>query len=312
MRILLVVATYVGYIFIVTMYTVKIVKYLKLPLHLRSEIYPVRSDQHEREEKSYLENLEWWTKPREEDFIGKTLYLIKEYFLLSDYFRWDKGYWLFLYPWHIGFILIITFHILSFLGAFAELLSFPVGANSPSMIGSTIYYLSLGIGVTSFVAGLFGSIGIMIKRLADEKLRDYATPLNYFTYFFLLAVFLTGLYSWNFADPSFHEYRAFWKGLITFKPIDVQMAASVHVLLFALLLIYLPFTRSLHYVTRFFGFFLIRWDDKPNLRGSKLEKEIEGFLERKVTWRAPHVRHGKSWRQNAVETFHQDQKGIRL
>jgi nitrate reductase gamma subunit len=310
MRILLAVATYIGYIFIVTMYTAKIVKYLKLPLHLRSEIYPLRSDQHEREEKSYLENLEWWTKPRKKDFIGKTLYLIKEYFLLSDYFRSDKSYWLFLYPWHIGFILIITFHILSFFGAFAELLSFPVGANSPSLIGSALYYLSLGIGVTSFTAGLFGSIGILIKRWTDKKLRDYATPLNYFTYFFLLAVFLTGFISWTFADPSFHEYRAFWKGLITLRPIDVQTAASVHIFLFALLLIYLPFTRSLHYVTRFFGFFLIRWDDRPNLRGSKLEKEIEGFLERKVSWQAPHVRQGKSWRQNALGTFHPDQKGI--
>jgi len=309
MRILLAVATYVGYIFIVMMYTIKIVKYLNLPLHLRSEIYPVRSDKQGHQEKSYLENLEWWTKPREEDFLRKTLYLIKEYFLLSDYFRWDKGYWLFLYPWHIGFIFIITFHILSFFSAFAEVLGVPVEANSPNVIGTAMYYLSLGIGVTSFVAGLFGSIGIMIKRLLDEKLREYATPLNYFTYVFLLAVFLTGLSSWYFADPSFHEYRAFWKGLITFKPVTVEMAAAVHILLFAFLLIYLPFTRSLHYITRFFGFFLIRWDDKPNLRGSTLEKEIERLLDQKVTWQAPHVRQGQSWRQNAVETIHQDQKG---
>jgi nitrate reductase gamma subunit len=309
MKIFMAVATYAGYIFIVTMYTIKIVKYLKLPLHLRSEIHPFRPDKRGPQEKSYFENLEWWTKTRQENFFGKTLYLIKEYFLLSDYFRWDKGYWIFLYPWHIGFILIITFHILSFLGAFAEVLGFPVSANSPSVIGTAAYYLSLGIGVTSFIAGLFGSIGIMIKRLADEKLRDYATPLNYFTYVFLLAVFLSGLCSWYFADPGFHEYRAFWKGLITFKPINVQVAVSVHILLFALLLIYLPFTRSLHYITRFFGFFLIRWDNRPNLRGSNLEKEIERLLELKVTWRASHVRYGKSWRENALETIHQDQKG---
>ena len=38
MRILLVVATYVGYIFIVTMYTIKIIKYLN-PTTIHNELY---------------------------------------------------------------------------------------------------------------------------------------------------------------------------------------------------------------------------------------------------------------------------------
>jgi hypothetical protein len=91
---------------------------------------------------------------------------------------------------------------------------------------------------------------------------------------------LSGLLAWIFADPTFSEYREFWKGLIVFKPIDVGALAAFHILLFALLLIYLPFTRSLHYITRLFGFLLIRWDDEPSLPGSLLEREVEEALNR--------------------------------
>jgi len=39
----------------------------------------------------------------------------------------------------------------------------------------------------------------------------------------------------------------------------------LHIVLFDLFLIYLPFTRSTHYITRILAYFFIRWDDEPNL-----------------------------------------------
>jgi nitrate reductase gamma subunit len=149
---------------------------------------------------------------------------------------------------------------------------------------------------------------MLITRLTRRDLRDYATPQNYFTYIFLLAVFLSGLYAWVSVDPKFMEYREFWKGLITLEPIDVESASGVHILLFALLLIYLPFTRSLHYVTRLFGFLLIRWDDVPNTKGSLLEKRIKEMLDQKVDWKGPHIKTGSTWSQLASESMSQDKK----
>jgi hypothetical protein len=112
-------------------------------------------------------------------------------------------------------------------------------------------------------------------------------------------VFLSGLVAWIFADPTFSEYREFWKGLIVLKPVDVETVPAIHILLFAFLLIYLPFTRSLHYITRLFGFLLIRWDDEPNLRGSLLEREVEEALEQKLNWEGPHIQSGSTWRDVA-------------
>jgi nitrate reductase gamma subunit len=297
----LAIATYLGYVVIIAMYSAKIVKYLRLPIHLRSEIYPVIPGDRTSREKTYYETLDWWTKPRRHGRLRRIWFLFSDYFLLSEYFRRDRTYWYVLYPWHIGFILIIGFHILSFFGAFFELVGVPVRAGAASFLGVGMYYVSLGAGVLSLTAGLFGSVGVLIRRLTTRDLRDYATPQNYFTYLFLLAVFLSGLMAWVTVDPTFSEYREFWKGLIRFKPIDVEPAAAVHILLFAFLLMYLPFTRSLHYITRLFGFLLIRWDDEPNLRGSPIERKVEEALNQKLNWGAPHIKPGSAWKELAAD-----------
>lgn len=74
MRILLAIAMYFGYLFIIVMYSAKLVKYLKLPMHLRSEVYPVIPGDQTSREKSYYENLGWWTKPRAGTTFGESVF----------------------------------------------------------------------------------------------------------------------------------------------------------------------------------------------------------------------------------------------
>ena len=173
-----------------------------------------------------------------------------------------------------------------------------VSPGSPDVSGTIFYYAIFLTGVISFITGAFGSVGVLVKRIVDKNLSLYASPLNYFTYLFTLAVFLSGLYAWYFVDPAFAEYRDFWKGLLTLSYVTVEPGAVVHILLFNLFLVYLPFTRSMHYVTRFFAFFLIRWDDEPNLRGSELEKRLVQLVGQKITWSAPHIKSGETWLDN--------------
>jgi hypothetical protein len=79
----------------------------------------------------------------------------------------------------------------------------------------------------------------------------------------------------------------------------MEPATAIHILLFAFLLMYLPFTRSLHYITRLFGFLLIRWDDEPNLRGSPIERKVEEALNQKLNWGAPHIKAVSAWKDLA-------------
>ncbi len=78
---------------------------------------------------------------------------------MGEYFKRHKSYWLVLYPWHIGFILIIGFHICTFFAAAAMLLGLPVSGESPFVAGRLFYYVLLLMGVVSFVSGLIGSVG---------------------------------------------------------------------------------------------------------------------------------------------------------
>jgi nitrate reductase gamma subunit len=277
------------------MYTIKAVEYLSLPTHLRWELYPVMHEEKYRYGGSYFEQVDWRTRLRQKHYLRSFSYLLKEYFTLGEYFKRNRSYWYSLYPWHTGFILIITFHILCFLGAVVLVSGITISSSSTSIAGVIFYYAIFFTGVVSFISGTIGSAGIFIKRITDDGLKAYATPINYFTYIFTLTVFMSGLYSWYFIDPTFSEYREFWKGLITFKFTIVEPGAAAHVILFNLFLIYLPFTRSMHYITRFFAYFLIRWDDEPNLRGSELEKKLQTLLNQKISWSAPHIKAGKTW-----------------
>ncbi len=301
MDIFIAVLTYFGYAFVIALYSAKAVKYLKLPRHLRWELYPVMHEDKYRYGGSYFEEIDWIKRGRRKGWTRAIAYLLKEYFTLSEYFKRRKGYWLALYPWHIGFILIISFHIFTFFGALAMVLGLPVSHDSPFIAGKAFYYVILLVGLVSFICGLIGSIGVMIKRIVDADLRAYAAPLNYFTYVFCLVVFLSGLYAWAFVDPTFAEYRNFWVGLITASPVTVAPGATVHIILFDLFLIYLPFTRSMHYITRIFAFLFIRWDDEPNRRGSEIEGQLTELFGNKVTWSAPHIKQGKTWGEQVVK-----------
>ncbi|MFC1916842.1 respiratory nitrate reductase subunit gamma, partial [Chloroflexota bacterium] len=252
------IATWVSYIFIIVAYTYKVSKIARMPLHLRWEVYPIPHEKGYQHGGSYLEELEWWTKPQEKNNLRSALYMLKQYFLFSGYFRRKRGYWLSLYPWHIGFYLIVFFHILTFFGALTMVTTdMTVNSVSTSSLGIGLYYLTLVVAIGSFVLGSFGSVGMLIERLVNKDLKDYASPMNYFNYIFFLIVFLSGLISWAFFDLTLSAYREFWVSLITFQFTSVEAATYIHIMLFSLFLIYLPFTRSTHYITILFAYFSV-------------------------------------------------------
>jgi len=308
MSVFLVVLTYFAYVFIIAMYSVKLIKIARMPLHLRWELYPVIHEPKSKYGSSYYEDIAQWKKSHRRALRKGILFLLKENFKFSEYFERNPGYWFVLFPWHIGFILIVAFHILCFFGALVMVAGIPVSAESTAILGRIFYFVILLTGVISFITGFLGSIGLLVKRLTDRDLKVFATPQNYFNYFFTLVVFISGLYSWYFVDPTFSQYREFWKGLVTLSPASVEYATAAHIVLFALFLIYLPFTRSLHYITKFFAYLWVRWDDRPNSRGSKIERNIEEMLNKPVSWSAPHIQSGRTWAEIVSEKISHEEK----
>jgi nitrate reductase gamma subunit len=307
---MIIVLTYVAYVFIVMAYTVKVVKWLRLPPHIRWDLYPVIHEEHYRYGGSYYEQPEWWAKPRPKNRWRSFLYSMKDNFYMGEYYKRNPLYWLFLLPWHLGFIFIITFHILCCFAAVAMVGGLEIGAASGHFAGKAFYYLLLATGAIAFVTGTFGSIGMAIIRMADRSLRSYAMPMNFFNYLFFLIVYGSGLFAWLALDPTLDEYRTYWLGLITLSPPHLHPMTLLHIVLFDIFLIYLPFTRSTHYITRILAYYFIRWDDEPNLRGSRLERQIIDLLGRKVSWEGPHIAAGKSWAEVATASGLQETKKV--
>jgi nitrate reductase gamma subunit len=212
------------------------------------------------------------------------------------YFHRVRAYWFALYPWHIGFYLIVLFHGCALLGAvLIKTSGLEIAGGSANLGGQILYYATIVIALSSFILGTIGSIGLLIKRTLDKDLRDYSSPQNYFNYVFFLAVFMSGLVSYLVTDSTFAGYREFWVGLISFKGVTVHPAEYVHIMLFSVFLIYLPFTRSTHYITKVFTYLRIRWNDEPNYGSPETDRKLAETLGWQVSWAASHIQTGQTW-----------------
>lgn len=289
------VITYFAYAFIVIVYTWRTIKFARLPLHLRWDLYPMPSGKHLSYGSSHYEEIDSWKKPQKKYTMQKIIFIIKDYISFFQYYRKNRGYWFILYPWHIGFYLIFLSHVLYFFGGIALLLDIPILAESSSIPVLILYYATLITSIVGCFAGAIGSIGLLIRRITDRDLKNYSTPISYFTYVFFFLVFFSGLYSWYFFDPTFSSLREFWRDLIAIRPVNVDIATGIHIILFALFLIYMPFTRAMHYITKFFAFFGVRWDDSINLQGSDIEAKLIGNFKKRINWSAPHIQSSETW-----------------
>ncbi len=298
------IATYVFCALIIISFAAKVVRYAKMPPHLRWELYPLPGDTKRPWGGSYLEESEWWTKPREaKSLLGELKFMGREVLFFKEYYHRNRSYWYLVYPFHMGIFLFVGFFALLLVGALTMVGGVAVSAESANAWGKVVYYMTLVVGGAGFVLGIVGGVGLFIRRLIDQDLKPYTERIGYFNLLFVLVVFLTGLFSWAFADHTFATAREYVNSLITFKGagnIDTLIAA--HIILLALLLAYMPFTNMMHFFAKWFSFHRVRWDDVPNLRGSNLERRLGPWLNQPVSWSAPHIQRVKRWADVAQAT----------
>jgi len=270
-------------------------KYASLPVHLRWELYPVAHEVGKPYGGSYLEEQDWWHRPRKINLLGESTVFLREIIFFREYFRSNRRFWSFVYPFHLGLFLLVIWVVNLLAGSILILNGFSVSAAAPNFWLQLIYFLTLISGVAAFVLGIFGTVGLLVKRSLNEDLRIYTAPIDYFNLAGILLIFLTGLLFWMIEDPSFSAARSFIQGLITFKPAALGPLMTANILLSSLFLAYMPFTRMVHYVAKYFTYHKVRWDDEPNKPGGGLEKKLQALLDQPADWSAPHIRAGQSW-----------------
>ncbi len=294
-------------VFIVAV-VMRIVMWVRMPMHVRWELYPVA---HEAKKASYggsyLEESEWWTKPREVSLVGELKVMVPEILFLVALREHNRKLWLHSFPFHFGLYLITGSTALMVLQGILSLSS--GGAEGESALGSFLFYAIMVSGGMGLILGLVGSLGLIRRRLKVPELRDFSAPADYFNLILFVGVFGFSLLAFAAFGASFFKgVTAFVANLmfLNLTPFGAGIPAlsvTTSVVLMSALLAYIPMTHMSHFIGKYFAFHSIRWNDEPNLPGSDEEKTIQKALSQPVSWAAPHIGADgkKSWADLATE-----------
>ena len=284
------------------------VMWARLPMHVRWELYPVAHEPPEKVEHggSFMEDSEWWKKPRETSATGELKVMIPEILFLVAVKEHNPTLWTRTFPFHFGLYLTI--------GATAlALLAGVISAVAPSALaggaGELVRWLVLVIGVAGFVLAIIGALGLLHRRLSVRSLRSYSAPADFFNLVFFVVAFGCGLLTFFLVDPDASKAMAFASNLVSFELVAVPgngmeaLLPTASVVLLSLLVAYVPLTHMSHFVGKYFAYHAIRWNDEPNLAGGPQEAKIQALLSQKVSWAADHIKGEgkKTWVDVALE-----------
>jgi nitrate reductase gamma subunit len=252
---------------------VRAIRYARLPVNLRWELYPVphQAPRHASHGGSYFEDLDWWTKPAESNRLGELKAMVTEILFLHGMYRNNRRLWRWSYAFHLGLYLLIATGLAALATAALPLYSVPLRV----------------FGIPGCLLVMAGSAGLLVHRIIDRELRIYSAPADYFNlcFFFLTSASLLG----TFLVPGGPGLKAIARAFMTFDTtIDVPPSQAVAIALAALLIAYIPMTHMAHFIGKYFMYHAIRWGDQPAIRDRSLAV-ISSYLTFKPTWSAPHI-----------------------
>jgi nitrate reductase gamma subunit len=274
------------------------IKYARAPLHLRWELYPVA---HEKGRAHYggsiFEEPDWWTKPRQIDRVNELKEMFQEIVFLKGVYHNNRKLWLFSFPFHFGLYLLIGWILLLGLGAV-----FNLGGHGEGGLSGLVRGLTIATGYGGMLVTVIGAIGLLLRRAGSDELRKFSAPAEYFNLIVFIAVLLLGIIIYWGADPGFDVLRGFTASLLRLQPAaPLTGALQLQILLGMLLIAYIPLTRMVHFVAKYFLYHDVRWSDEPNPRGSKIERRIAQAFNFGVSWNAPHIQTGETWAKVGTE-----------
>jgi nitrate reductase gamma subunit len=279
----------------------------KMPMHLRWELYPVAHEGGKRASYggSYLEESDWWTKPREVSVVGEAKVMVPEILFLEALHKNNHSLWVRSFPFHFGLYLVATCTILMII---AGILTALVPGVMAGFVGTIFRWLIPITGYAGLALGLLGAVGL-IERRRKKPLRDYTAPVDVLNLVFFVVAFGTALVTALWVDRGFEIVSTFVGNLATFSPTGFAgtgpeaILPMLSVILLAVLVAYIPLTHMSHFVGKYFAYHSIRWADEPNLPGGKQEQAINELLNQPVTWSAPHIKADgkKTWLDVATE-----------
>ncbi|MCX7909541.1 MAG: respiratory nitrate reductase subunit gamma [Ignavibacteria bacterium] len=279
-------AFYLGLIIFLVIVFAKAIKIATAPVHLRWELYPVA---HEKGKAhyggSYLEEFEWWTKPLQKNLLGEVWTMFQEIVFLKGVWEHNRSLWFGSAPFHYALYLYVVFTILTLLSLIFGLTPTIEGFSNHSIIK----FLNVLLWISS-IFGIIGAIVLFLKRIFDSNLKLYSNASHYFNILLIGALYVTSFIWLLSSENTIQEIFGFYLGVFSFSQIpSLPIVGYIHFYLLSFFLFYLPFTHMTHFFMKYFTYHKVRWDDEPNLPGSKFRKKLMEQLNFPVQWSAPHI-----------------------
>jgi len=272
----------------------RVKKYLDLPLHVRWELYPVAHEGKKAEYGgSYMEEVDWWKKPRHKNKLAELATMGEEILLLKGVWEKNRSLWYVSYPFHLGLYLAAAFVGLLVVGAIA----------GKSFLAAPVHALTSFIGPLSFVLILFGSVGLFRRRMTDEGLKPYNAASHFINLALFAVTMIVAILTWLLVDTDFSKARSLVADLAFFRFDTLSGLFALQVFCGFFLLAYIPMTHMAHFFMKYFMWHDIRWGDEPNIDTPETDAKIGVVLNYPVTWGASHIAgHGRTtWAE--VATF---------
>jgi nitrate reductase gamma subunit len=169
---------------------------------------------------------------------GVVLRMIREVFFFESLFKSTKWTWIFGWLFHICMAVVLLRHLRYFQYPVSE------GVRFIQFFGK---YAAFGM-----VAGL---AGLLVRRLAVDRVRYISAPSDYLMLVLLLAIALSGLSMTFVVHTDIIALKAFFLGLMYFswQPLPADPLLLLHLTLVATLMIVFPISKLLHAPGVFFS-----------------------------------------------------------
>jgi nitrate reductase gamma subunit len=207
--------------------------------------------------------------------------MIGEILLLKGVWENNRKVWWASAPFHWGLYLLM--------GTTAGLLPAALGLDAP-------WWMAV-LRAAGTVGGALLAVGaawLLLLRSTDGRLRPYTAPVDRMNLALLTA--FGALTAAVAASPAGMTSAAAAVGsMLRLRAPEVSALLAAQMVLGTLFLLYLPFTRMVHFFAKYFTYHQIRWDDRPVAPGSALERRLRSALDYGVAWSGEHVQTGKTW-----------------
>ncbi len=300
MSIIVHLVAYAGTIACICIVALKVSNYLKKPVHVRWELYPVAHELGGRASYggSYLEDVDWWKKKQKSSFIGGVMGILIELLFLHCTMETNTKLWYRTYPFHLGLYLLLGSIFLTLFVALTQIAGITPGIFLTA-IGNLVQVLSL----LGFLGIICGGAGLLHRRLTQEDLRKYSSREHYLNLYAFIALGAAGLLTW-LSNPSFFWLACnFTVSMLTFSFSPVGgFWFGLYLLLGFVLAAYVPATHMAHFFMKYFLYHDIRWGDQPTQDNLNTQKKIGVVLGYPVSWQAGHIQGDgkKSWAEVAT------------